>query len=39
MYILDCKIYPININYVIRVVNYVRPDDTYSCQNYNFVEG
>lgn len=29
MYILDAQIYPLDINYMIRVVNYVRPDDHY----------
>lgn len=36
---MDAKIYPLDLNYIVRVVNYVRPDDSYSCQKYRFIEG
>lgn len=39
MYIMDACIYPQDLNYFVRVCNYVRPDDNIKCKTFAYTEG
>lgn len=38
MYVLDAKLFPLDPSYFIRVVKYVKPENMYQVQCYNYSE-
>lgn len=39
MYIIDAKIFPADLSYMVRIVKYVLPNDNYFVKQYIFKEG